>query len=161
MHQSKNKTDRENIGLGTPCEKDLSEGLDEMKLIQQVDVEVHLDVSTMNSEEENVQENNNDIEVRSSSVFNKYNIVEFNDGYFIENIRNNERQFLCGLSGRRSISIKLMKSNNGQKEFSIISSFNRESKPSINDRIIGYLYREGKITRFTTWNREAIVDVKI
>ena len=87
--------------------------------------------------------------------------METNEEYFIENIRNNERQLLCGLNGRKSISIKLMKNNNELRGFTIISSFNRNSKPSVNDRIIGYLYKEGRIIRFAIWNRETIVDVKI
>lgn len=161
MYQIQKKSYQDNIGLSTPRNRDLSEGLDEMKLIQQVDAKVFLEVNTTTIEEDEISGSKDDNEVRSLSVFNKYNVVEAGDGYFIENVRNNERQFLCELSGRRSISIKLMKSNEGQKEFSIISSFNRASKPSINDRIIGYLYREGRIIRFATWDRDTIVDVRI
>ncbi len=161
MCQFQNKAYRNNIGLGTPHDRDLSEGIDEMKLIQQVDAKAYREINTITIEEDKVSDSSEDKEVRSLSVFNKYNIVEAGDGYFIENVRNNKRQFLCELSGRRSISIKLMKSNEGQKEFSIISSFNQESKPSINDRIIGYLYREGRIIRFARWNRDTIVDVRI
>lgn len=160
IRQLINKTNRDNIGLGTPHEKDLSEGLDEMKLIQQVDIETESEIIVI-SRQEDTDESLDNIEVRSSTIYAKYNIVETNEEYFIENIRNNERQLLCGLSGRKSISIKLMKNNNELKGFTIISSFNRNSKPSVNDRIIGYLYREGRIIRFATWNRETIVDVKI
>lgn len=138
----------------------MSEGLDEMKLIQQVDIETESEIIVI-SRQEDTDESLDNIEVRSSTIYAKYNIVETNEEYFIENIRNNERQLLCGLSGRKSISIKLMKNNNELKGFTIISSFNRNSKPSVNDRIIGYLYREGRIIRFATWNRETIVDVKI
>ena len=160
IRQLINKTNRDNIGLGTPHEKDLSEGLDEMKLIQQVDIETESEIIVISRQEDTAERLDN-IEVRSSTIYAKYNIVETNEEYFIENIRNNERQLLCGLSGRKSISIKLMKNNNELKGFTIISSFNRNSKPSVNDRIIGYLYREGRIIRFATWNRETIVDVKI
>lgn len=160
IRQLRNKTDRDNLGLGTPRERDLSEGLDEMKLIQQVDIETESEIMVI-PRQEDTDESLDNIEVRSSTIYAKYNIVETNEEYFIENIRNNERQLLCGLSGRKSISIKLMKKNNEPKGFTIISSFNRNSKPSVNDRIIGYLYREGRIIRFATWNRETIVDVKI
>ena len=160
IRQLRNKTNRDNIGLGTPRERDLSEGLDEMKLIQQVDIETESEIIVISRQEDTAERLDN-IEVRSSTIYAKYNIVETNEEYFIENIRNNERQLLCGLSGRKSISIKLMKNNNELKGFTIISSFNRNSKPSVNDRIIGYLYREGRIIRFATWNCETIVDVKI
>ncbi len=156
----RNKTDRDNIGLGTPRERDLSEGLDEMKLIQQVDIETESEIIVI-PRQEDTDESLDNIEVRSSTIYAKYNIVETNEEYFIENIRNNERQLLCGLNGRKSISIKLMKNNNELRGFTIISSFNRNSKPSVNDRIIGYLYKEGRIIRFAIWNRETIVDVKI
>lgn len=160
IRQLRNKTDRDNLGLRTSCERDLSEGLDEMKLIQQVDIETESGIMVI-LRQEDTDESLDNIEVRSSTIYAKYNIVETNEEYFIENIRNNKRQLLCGLSGRKSISIKLMKKNNEPKGFTIISSFNRNSKPSVNDRIIGYLYREGRIIRFATWNRETIVDVKI
>lgn len=161
LQNSQNKNDRYSIGLGTPRERDLSEGIDEMLLIQQVEVPPMAEDHIENPDKDKTLDKENDTEIRSLSVFNKYNIVEAGEGYFIENNRNNGRQFLCSLSGRRSISVKLMKSGNRQKEYTIISSFNRDTKPSINDRIIGYLYREGRIIRFANWNRDSIVDIKI
>ncbi|WP_301395311.1 DEAD/DEAH box helicase [Bacteroides caecimuris] len=163
--ESNNKLSRinstkNNIESGTHRERDLSEGLDEMCLIQQVDVEIKKEIPTSiesNDSSEIVESS----EVRSSTVYAKYNVVETMEGYYIENIRNNERQFLSELSGRKSISLKLMKNNNSVKGYTIISSFNRNAKPSINDRIIGYIYREGRIVHFASWNRNQVVDIKI
>lgn len=163
--ESNNKISRinstkDNIESGTHRERDLSEGLDEMCLIQQVDVEIKKEIPTSiesNDSSEIVESS----EVRSSTVYAKYNVVETMEGYYIENIRNNERQFLSELSGRKSISLKLMKNNNSVKGYTIISSFNRNAKPSINDRIIGYIYREGRIVHFASWNRNQVVDIKI
>lgn len=119
IRQLRNKTDRDNLGLRTSCERDLSEGLDEMKLIQQVDIETESGIMVI-LRQEDTDESLDNIEVRSSTIYAKYNIVETNEEYFIENIRNNKRQLLCGLSGRKSISIKLMKKNNEPDRKSVV-----------------------------------------
>ena len=131
-----------------------------MCLIQQIDVEIKKEIPT-SIERDDSSEIVESSEVRSSTVYAKYNVVETRKGYYIENIRNNERQFLSELSGRKSISLKLMKNNNGVKGYTIISSFNRNARPSINDHIIGYIYREGRIVHFASWNRDQVVDIKI
>ena len=155
-----NKNDRSILELGRHKEKDLSEGLDKMKLIQQVDIEIQQN-KIGSVEKTSSDEITERIEIRSSAVYGKYYIVEANNGYFIENIHNNERQYLSELSERKSITLKLMKNNSGFKGYTIISSFNRDNKPSINDRIIGYLYREGRIMRFKSYKRERIVDIRV
>lgn len=156
----KKKYDRNVIELGTPQERDLSEGIDEMKLIQQVDIEIKQN-KICSPEKTNSAEINEIYEIRSTALFGKYCIVETNNGYYIENLRNNERQYLSELSGRNSITLKLMKNNSDPKGYTIISSFNRDNKPSVNDRIIGHLYREGRITRFTSCKREIAVDIRV
>lgn len=148
------------IGNGQPRERDLSEGPDEMKLIQQVDIKPNPKVIDSFPENDSSEHMGKSIEIRSSLVYSKYNIIEGNDGYFLENIKTQERQFLTNLSGRRSISIKLMKNDNIRKGYMIISSFNYDSKPSLNDQIIGYLFREGRIIRFESLE-EKIVTVKV
>lgn len=149
--------DKNIIRTRTPRERDLSEGLEDMELIQQVNIKIK-ETKTTTSIEDNVS---NSSEIYSLPIYIKYNIVETNEGYFIENIRNKERQFLIGLTGRRSISIKLMKNNNQTKGLTIISSFNRNSKPSINDRIIGYIYRDGRIIRFENMTHDKSIIVRI
>lgn len=157
---SLDNSNRNSIELGTPRERDLSEGLGIMHLIQQVNVEPEKNTPTAI-----VSEGSDEIierpEVRSCAIYAKYNIVETKNGYYIENIHTNERQFLSELNGRKSISLKIMKNNGGVKGYTIISSFNRDTKPSINDCIIGCLYREGRIVRFASWNRNQLVDVRI
>lgn len=158
--RSHKKHDRGIISLDSPRERDLSEGFDQMQLIHQVDIEI--------KQNKNVKEKKTDCdeiiqspEVRSSILFAKYVIVETNDGYYVENIRTNRRQYISDPSGRKSISLKLMKNNGDPKGYTILSSFNRDAKPAINDHIIGYLYREGRLIRYTSWRREIVVDVKI
>jgi len=156
----KNKKDRNYNGLSFAREKDLSEGLDEMMLIQQVDIEIKTE-KTVSTEMGGSIANDDVIVIRSSHIFAKYCIVETKDGYYIENARKNERQQLCQLGGRKSVTLKIMKNSDDKKGYAIISSFNRDSKPSVNDRIVGYLYREGRILRFATWNGDAVIDIKI
>lgn len=153
-------SNRDVSNVNNSREKDLSEGLDEMKLIQQIKIESETDIVDTTSE--NISsEKTDEIEISSSTVFTKYTIVESNDGYYITNLHNQERQYLSKLIGRRSISIKLMKNNSHLKGFTIISSYNRDSKPSVNDRVIGYLFRDGRILRFETSSHNRIVDIKV
>lgn len=152
--------DRNISDVNNSHEKDLSEGVDEMKLIQQVDIEIKTEIAD-NTSENISSEKADEIEVFSSTVFTKYNIVESHDGYYITNIRNQKRQYLSRLIGRRSISIKLMKNNSHVKGFTIISSYNRDSRPSVNDRVIGYLFRDGRILRFETSSHDRIIDIRV
>lgn len=156
----KNNYDTGFIEFGTSQERDLSEGQNKMKLIQQVEGEFKQN-KTRNIEKETSNEIIESPEVRSPILYVKYNIVETSEGYFIENIRNSQRQYLSELNGRKSISLKLIKNNNVSREYTVISSFNRKTKPAINDRIIGYLYREGRIIRFASWNRVKVIDIRI
>lgn len=152
--------DRNISDVNNSHEKDLSEGVDEMKLIQQVEIEIKTEIAD-NTSENISSEKADEIEVFSSTVFTKYNIVESHDGYYITNIRNQKRQYLSRLIGRRSISIKLMKNNSHVKGFTIISSYNRDSRPSVNDRVIGYLFRDGRILRFETSSHDRIIDIRV
>lgn len=157
---SKRVSDSNISDVNNSRETDLSEGLDEMKLIQQIEIESKPEIA--DTTPENISsEKTDEIEIYSSTVFTKYNIVESNDGYYITNFRNKERQYLSKLIGRRSISIKLMKNNSHLKGFTIISSYNRDSRPSVNDRVIGYLFRDGRILRFETSSHDRIVDIKV
>ena len=153
-------SDRNVSDVNNSREKDLSEGVDEMKLIQQIEIESDIDIVDTTSEKIS-SEKTDEIEISSSTVFTKYTIVESNDGYYITNLHNQERQYLSKLIGRRSISIKLMKNNSHLKGFTIISSYNRDSKPSVNDHVIGYLFRDGRILRFETSSHNRIVDIKV
>lgn len=161
-----NNSNRGNIGFGIPRERDLSEGMAEMQLIQQIDLDVKNEVYNLIENEDSPLIEDSQLiieclEVRSIVVYAKYSIVETDEGYFIENIRNKDRQYLSELSGRKSISLKLVKNSSAPKGYTIISSFNRDAKQSINDRIVGYIYREGRIIRFASWDRKLVVGVKI
>lgn len=165
-HELSNKSTRNffnssNLGIPSNRDRDLSEGIDEMKLIQQIEIAENNDEAFKTTNPVELSDYSEYGEISSLPLYVKYKIIETRNGYFIENIRTKKRQFLTELSGRHSISLKLMKDNQSMKGFTIISSFNRDSKPSINDRIIGYLYKEGKIIRFKTINNNTNLNITI
>jgi len=164
---SQHSTSREQSNLdkqhiGNPRESNLSEGLDEMMLIQQVDSNPQIEQKSERTEDDGVAKNLTDEkEIASPTILSKYSIIETSIGYYVENIKSKERQLLCDLSSRKSISLKIMKNDAERKNFIVFSSFNRDAKPSVNDYIIGYIYRDGLITRFTNRTRELVVDIKV
>lgn len=161
-----NKSPRNFNDQYTPCvginrERDLTEGLDELKLIQQIKIEETKEESIEAINPVELSDFPECREISSLLLYVKYKIIETSNGYFIENIKTNKRQFLTELLGRHSISLKLMKENLPPKGFTIISSFNRDSKPSINDQIIGYIYKEGRIIRFEKTNSNTSINITI
>ena len=47
------------------------------------------------------------------------------------------------------------------KSIMIISSFNRETKPSKNDIIIGTLYKDGSLLKFASKNADSTIVIQI
>jgi superfamily II DNA or RNA helicase len=136
------------------------EGDDEMTLIQekplsidQIEIEVPSDQTLYQKE--------HIIHARSTRVFAHYFIEESDEGYFLVNERTCQRQFLLHALPPRSIVIKTYHTPNTSKCFTLISSFNRDSQPSKHDRIIGYLYREGKLLKFATSKKDKILNIRI
>ena len=97
----------------------------------------------------------------SAVVFAKYKIYENADGYGIYNTKTGERQFLSGSQSRQSISIKLLKTSDQPKKYTLVSSSNRDSHVSPNDRVIGFLFKDGKALRFEPQNGGSVIDIKI
>lgn len=150
------------VGLGNTRECDLSEGVDEMQLIQEIGGAVE---GSANAAAVGAGSDDEDVfcakEICSPVIFSRYSMIEAADGYFIENIKTKERQFVCALSERKSISLKIMKKHAEGKSFIVFSSSNRDSKPSVNDCILGYIYRKGLVTMFSDRSRTYSIDIKI
>ena len=144
---------------GFPREVDLSEGSGEMQLIQAIHLPKTRQDPVIDNDESSISDELD--EIFSNKIFSKYRIVENLRGYFIENITTQARQKIRESIARKSISIKITKTNGASKSYTIISSFNRESKPSTNDRIIGYLFKDGSITRFKVANHENEIVINI
>lgn len=148
--------------IGDTREQDLSEGIEELRLIQNINLSTDQKSVVSNNSAADISQDGNDVdEIKSKTIFSKYYIFENGTGFGIANERSKERQFLCKGSERKSISIKVVKVFDGLKRYMLLSSSNREKTATYNDRIIGYIYKEGKLVRFYSLDKSATIDIKI
>ena len=138
---SSSKKQRDVLIEGSPRSLDLSEGIDEMSLIQKIGIQIKNDSEEVKDDEQEVEENS--------------------DGFFIRNIRNDEVQKVSDSRGRMSLTLKIIKTPEISKSYTVLSSYNRDAKASVNDRIIGYVYKEGNILRFARLDGKNWMDIKI
>lgn len=127
---------------------DLMEGSDMMSLIQSFE---NQDIQQTQIEEphNSINHTNETVITVSPIIFFKYNVVETNRGYYFVNQKSNAKQILCAhLNRLPSISLKVIKMPDAFKCYVVMSSFNRNEKPSPSDSIIGYIYKVGRILKF-------------
>lgn len=151
------KNDRKLYIIGEDTRhQDLSEGESQMVLIQNVEI---------NSKEYQPQEppesNEAQSEVRSNTIFAKYQVYENASEFGIINIRNEQRQPLYKGKLRNSISLKTIKSSGAVRKCTIVSSYNRETKASINDVIIGTIYKDNMSLSFESADKSLRVGISI
>lgn len=143
-------------------EQDLSEGTEELRLIQSINFSTCKDSESSSNSTSSLFHNDDDLdEIKSNTIFSKYRIFEDSRGFGIVNERSLERQFLCNENQLRSISIKIVKVSDETKKYMILSSSNREKTATPNDRIIGYIYKDGKLLRFDSSDKSTTLDIKI
>lgn len=144
-------------------ETDLSEGVEEMTLIQSVSTSFMTENNEVSQNQlgTSIEEPIVTNEIMSAVVFAKYKIYENADGYGIYNTKTGERQFLSSSQSRQSISIKLLKTSEQPKKYTVVSSSNRDSHVSPNDRVIGFLFKDGRALRFESQNGGSVIDIKI
>lgn len=148
--------------IGDIREQDLSEGTEELRLIQNINISTDQKFIVPNNGVTDTSKDGNDVdEIKSKTIFSKYYIFENWTGFGIANERSRERQFLCKGIERKSISIKVIKVFDGLKKYMLLSSSNREKTATPNDRIIGYIYKDGKLVRFDSTDKSTTVVVKI
>ena len=148
--------------IGDIREQDLSEGTEELRLIQSINLSTYQKYIASNNSVADIAQDGNDVdEIKSKTIFGKYYIFENGTGFGISNERSRERQFLCKGGERKSISIKVVKAFDGTKKYMILSSSNRGKTATSNDRIIGYIYKEGKLVRFDSTDKSTTIDIKI
>lgn len=136
------------------------EGVDEMQLIQSLEsLEYHANTCADYQQEE--PQNEPAIEIRSKNIFAKYNVLELSNGIYLENIKSLEKLRLCDAPQRRTISLKIVKTVGRTKHFTIVSSFNRNSSISSSDCIIGYLFKEGNLLKFSVLKTSEIITIRI
>jgi len=148
--------------IGDIRKQDLSEGTEKLRLIQSINLSTDQKFVGSNNSVINISQDGNDVdEIKSKTIFSKYYIFEDGTGFGIANERSSERQFLCKGSERKSISIKIVKVFDGLKKYMLLSSSNREKTATSNDRIIGYIYKDGKLVRFDSTDKSIIIVIKI
>lgn len=148
--------------VGDLREQDLSEGTEELRLIQSINLTKCSDSDCSNDNISPLFYNNDDFdEIKSKTIFTKYRVFEDNRGFGIINNHSLERQLLCNGNKLKSISIKIVKVSDEAKKYMILSSSNREKTATPNDRIIGYIYKDGKLVRFYSSDKSATIDIKI
>jgi superfamily II DNA or RNA helicase len=151
------------VNSGNFREADLREGVEEMTLIQSVSVSFMPENNEVSQNQlgTSIEEPIVTNEIMSAVVFAKYKIYENADGYGIYNTKTGERQFLSGSQSRQSISIKLLKTSDQPKKYTLVSSSNRDSHVSPNDRVIGFLFKDGRALRFESQNIDSVINIRI
>lgn len=151
------------VNSGNFREADLREGVEEMTLIQSVS-------ASFMPENNEVSQNQLDTSIEDPIVSNeimsavflaKYKIYENGAEYGIYNTKTGKRQFLSDSQYRQSISIKLLKTSNHPKKYILASSSNRDSRVCPNDRVIGFILKDGSALRFEPPNGGAVINIKI
>lgn len=151
---------RNNGSLREYVETDLSEGNEEMILIQDLEVpkvvedvaeEVSTEISVVSTED--VPTHTTDIIYHfsiKSKTFNsgKYFIEENENGFFIVNARNQNKMLLTTMKTMRG-GVIIVKKEPASKSFTIIKTLSAKTIYSSKSRIIGTLHKEGLLIRFT------------
>lgn len=158
-NQPSNKRYETSVSTNYLREQDFSEGTEELRLIQNINLSTNEESD--NNKTLNLPDEDNFDEIKSKTIFTKYQIFENAIGFGIANNRSLERQFLCKSKKLKSISIKSIKVSDEPKKYMILSSSNREKFVTPNDRIIGYIYKDGKLIRFISSDKSTNFDIKI
>ena len=160
IEKSTSKTYSRSSSLTKECqEMDLSEGNEEMVLIQDVETpqviedtnEPPLITSNVNAlvEEQPIHH----FTITSKSFYSgKYVIEENEDGFYIVNVRNQNRMVLTRLKTMRGGTIIIRKEPN-KKEFTIVKTLSASTLHSANSRIIGTFKKEGLLLKFTAFDK--------
>ena len=158
---------RNNGSLREYVETDLSEGNEEMILIQDLEVpkvveEVVEETSTVIPvvPTEDVLTHTTDNIYRfsiKSKTFNsgKYFIEENENGFFIVNARNHNRMLLTTIKTMRG-GVIIVKKEPSRKSFTIIKTLSATTINSSMSRIVGTLSKEGLLLKFTAFDKTKI-----
>lgn len=158
---------RNNGSLREYVETDLSEGNEEMILIQDLEMpkvveEVVEETSTVIPviHTEDISTHTSDNIYRfsiKSKTFNsgKYFIEENENGFFIVNARNHNRMLLTTIKTMRG-GVIIVKKEPSKKSFTIIKALSATTINSSMSRIVGTLNKEGLLLKFTAFDKSKI-----
>ena len=158
---------RNNGSLREYVETDLSEGNEEMILIQDLEVpkvvedvaeEVSTEIPVVSTED--VPTHTTDIIYHfsiKSKTFNsgKYFIEENESGFFIVNARNQNKMLLTTMKTMRG-GVIIVKKEPYRKTFTIIKTLSATAINSSISRIVGTLSKEGLLLKFTAFDKTKI-----
>lgn len=140
-------------------EENISEGNEEMVLIQDVILPLPIINSTENGERNSSQSYSDDNVTdyhfsRLSKPFNsaKYVIEETEDGFYIVNVRSKNRMFLTKI-GTLPGGVIIVNKELDKKTFTIIKTVALSTINSPSSRIIGTLRKEGLLMKFTAFDK--------
>lgn len=158
---------RNNGSLREYVETDLSEGNEEMILIQDLEIpnvveevvtETSVVIPVIPTEDITTHTTDNIYRFSiKSKTFNsgKYFIEENENGFFIVNARNHNRMLLTTIKTIRG-GVIIVKKEPSRKSFTIIKTLSATTINSSMSRIVGTLNKEGLLLKFTSFDKAKI-----
>lgn len=166
-YSSSKRYSRNNGNIREYVETDLSEGDDEMVLIQDFEMPqtVEIDVKDSSSDTPIIQikdiptqENNktHHFAIRSKSFSSgKYFIEENENGFFIVNARNQNKMLLTTMKTMRG-GVIIVTTESSKKAFTIIKTLSATISRFSMSCIVGTLHKEGLLLKFTAFDKSEI-----
>lgn len=166
-YSSSKRYSRNNGNIREYVETDLSEGDDEMVLIQDFEMPqtVEIDVKDSSSDtpiiqikDISTQENNktHHFAIRSKSFSSgKYFIEENENGFFIVNARNQNKMLLTTMKTMRG-GVIIVTTELSKKAFTIIKTLSATISRFSMSCIVGTLHKEGLLLKFTAFDKSEI-----
>ena len=166
-YSSSKRYSRNNGNIREYVETDLSEGDDEMILIQDLEMPqtVELDVKDSSSDtpiiqikDISTQENNktHHFAIRSKSFSSgKYFIEENENGCFIVNARNQNKMLLTTMKTMRG-GVIIVTTETSKKAFTIIKTLSATTSRFSMNCIVGTLHKERLLLKFTAFDKSEI-----
>ncbi len=166
-YSSSKRYSRNNGNIREYVETDLSEGDDEMVLIQDFEMPQTVEVDVKDSSSDtpiiqikdiSTQENNktHHFAIRSKSFSSgKYFIEENENGFFIVNARNQNKMLLTTMKTMRG-GVIIVTTEPSKKAFTIIKTLSATISRFSMSCIVGTLHKEGLLLKFTAFDKSEI-----
>ena len=166
-YSSSKRYSRNNGNIREYVEIDLSEGDDEMILIQDLEIPQAVEETVKDSSSDTpilqiedifTQENNNNhhFTIKSKSFSSgKYFIEENENGFFIVNARNQNKMLLTTMKTMHG-GVIIVTTEPSKKSFTIIKTLSATAIRFSMSRIVGTLHKEGLLLKFTAFDKSEI-----
>jgi len=156
---SQNIYSKEDSEIHDRVEQDISEGNEDMLLIQDVILPLPV-INSIENDEKSISQSYSDDNVTDyhfsilSKPFNsaKYVVEETEDGFYIVNVRSKNRMFLTKIATLPG-GVVIVNKEMDKKTFTIIKTLALSTINSSSSRIIGTLHKEGLLMKFTAFDK--------